>query len=429
MVLIQYYVGISYDLACLGHSCAAYTCGRLLKNQMETEQSMTDVTIGLPKMHKEPGEKRDFLPTLVHRLYRLGIKVYLEHGYGAEMGIKTREYLHAAPSAEFINRSEVYQQDYVLVLRCPSEDELRLLRPGACLISMLHYPTRPKRVDFLRSLEIEAISLDSLKDDSGRRLVENLRAVGWYGTEIAFRTLRNNYPSPGFENPERPPIQVTVLGPGAVGVHTIQAAIQYGNPSYRQQLALRSVPGVQVTAIDYDLTNQSKYIFPILEKTDLLVDATQRPDPSKPVIPNQWIQYLPQHAVLLDLSVDPYDCDESSISVKGIEGIPHGNLDQYIFSPDDPAFERIPNCFESTHRRWSISCYSWPGIYPRECMEVYGRQLQPILRVLFEKGGFAKINPQGQFFQRAIGRAMLSRWSNQQPNNLSGTNRDMERKS
>ena len=40
---------------------------------------------------------------------------------------------------------------------------------------MLHYPTRPQRVAYLKSLGIEAISLDSLKDENGRRLIQNLR--------------------------------------------------------------------------------------------------------------------------------------------------------------------------------------------------------------------------------------------------------------
>jgi hypothetical protein len=43
-------------------------------------------------------------------------------------------------------------------------------------------------------------------------------------------------------------------------------------------------------------------------------------------------------------------------------------------------------------------------------MEVYGRQLQPILRTLIEKGGVAHLNPAGRFFERAIARAQLSRW-------------------
>jgi alanine dehydrogenase len=115
--------------------------------------------------------------------------------------------------------------------------------------------------------------------------------------------------------------------------------------------------------------------------------------------------------VLLDLSVDPYDCNEWPHYVKGIEGIPQGNLDQYVFAPDDPAYNKVPDCIPKAHRRWAASCYSWPGIYPKECMEVYGRQLRPILRNLIEKGGIQNVSPNGHFFERAIARAQFSRWT------------------
>jgi alanine dehydrogenase len=135
-----------------------------------------------------------------------------------------------------------------------------------------------------------------------------------------------------------------------------------------------------------------------------------------PVIPNDWIASLPDHAVLLDLSVDPYDCYTQPAYVKGIEGIPQGNLDQYIFAPDDPVYNNLPVCIPTRHRRYAVSCYSWPGIYPQACMQVYGRQLQPLLRVLFEKGGVGAINHSGSFFERALARGMLSRWLSENGN-------------
>jgi alanine dehydrogenase len=367
--------------------------------------------IGLARMHVEAGERRDFLPDFVAQLEKYGAQVVLEQGYGSGMGLHDADYQSVAPGVSFASHEDIYQQDYVLVLRCPSEDHLRRLRSGACLISMLHYPTRPKRVDFLNSLGIEAISLDSLKDDSGRRIVENLRAVAWNGVEVAFQTLRTIYPAPGFESPQRKAIHVTLMGAGAVGMFVMQAAIRYGNEAIWRDLAARGVPGAQVLVVDYDTTTVAAVMQKILAETDVLVDATQRPDPSHVVIPNEWIACMPEHAVLLDLSVDPYQCNGSQRIVKGIEGIPQGNLDQYIFRPDDPAYQHMPSCVNAVHRRFAVSCYSWPGIHPRDCMKIYGHQLRPIIRNLIEKGGVENIDPKGRFFERAIHRAMLSRWN------------------
>jgi alanine dehydrogenase len=375
-----------------------------------------DITIGLARMHYEFGEKRDFLPSFVARLGKVGAKVVLEYGYGSGIGFTEEDYFNTSPGISFASHEEVLKQDYVLVLRCPKEKDLRALKPGACIISMLHYATRPERVALLRSLGVEGISLDSIADDVGRRLVEDLRSVAWNGLEVAFRVLQRTYPSPGMESPKRGPIHVTVLGVGAVGMHAVQAASRYGDMTLWHLLAQRGVPGILVTSIEYDLTGDEAVMKEILARTDILVDATQRPDPSKAVIPNVWIACMPPHAVLVDLSVDPYDCSDENRVLKGIEGIPQGNLDQYVFAPDDPAFERVPSCFSTANRRYSVSCYSWPGIHPKKCMDHYGRQIRPLLRTLIEKGGTQNINPRGKFFERALSRSMLSRFEPPQAN-------------
>ena len=208
---------------------------------------------------------------------------------------------------------------------------------------------------------------------------------------------------------------LTVLGVGAVGIHAVQAASRYGNQSLWQTLANRGTPGVQVTAIDYDLTGQEGVMREILAGTDLLVDATQRSDTSKAVISNEWVGWLPEHAVIVDLSVDPYICDDEPFQVKAIEGIPQGNLDQYVFRRDDPAYERIPDCVSTKNRRYVVSCYSWPGIHPRQCMKLYGAQIRPVLRTITDRGGIQNVKPHGRYFERAIRRAMLSQWISELP--------------
>lgn len=372
---------------------------------------MQTMGIGLARMHQEAGERRDFLPDFVASQVRCGATVTLEHGYGSGMGLSEADYLAAAPEIRFAPLEEIYAQDVVLVLRYPGDDKVRWMRPGACLVSMLHYPTRPHRVAFLREQGIQAISLDSIKDDVGRRLVENLTAVGWNGVETAFQTLARNYPVPGMEDRERNPIKVTVLGAGAVGMFAIQAAVRYGNQGTWKHMAAIGATGVQVTAVEYDLTNHATIMHQILKYTDILIDATQRPDTSKPIIPNEWIGVMRPYAVLLDLSVDPYECTPEGLQmVKGIEGIPQGNLDQYVFAPDDPAWDNLPVCVDTRCRRWAVACYSWPGVRPKECMQVYGTQLDPLFQAIFKSGGVDKVRAEDGFFSRALTRAMLSNW-------------------
>ena len=146
------------------------------------------LAFGLPRMHKEAGERRDFLPTFVSRLAKLGVQICLEDGYGSGMGIEPDHYLGKSPGIRFGTHQECYQQDFVLVLRYPEVYELDWMHPGACLISMVHFPTRPGRIAFLEKMGLEALSLESICDEQGKRLVENLRAVGWNGLLLSSLT-------------------------------------------------------------------------------------------------------------------------------------------------------------------------------------------------------------------------------------------------
>ena len=366
--------------------------------------------IGLPKMHQETGEKRVFLPGFVADLQNMGYEVLLEEQYGTGIGIADEDYLSIADQIQFTPLEQVYSQDHILVLRYPGDEMVRKIKPGACLISMLHYPTRPHRVDLLREQGLRSISLDSIKDDTQRRLVENLPSVAWNGLHIAIDELRKIYPQPGFNSPLRPAIKVTLLGAGAVGKNVIQAAVAYGDPKLRQKMFAEGIPGVLVQVIDYDLTKHSDFMRGIFSDTDILVDATQRPEPSQPVIPNSWIAWLPEHAIITDLSVDPYLLDDHPPVVRGIEGIPQGNLDKYTFSPHDPDWDlTVPASIASEERRTVVSCYSWPGIFPETSMRHYAQQLRPIMKRLINKG-YSGLSLQGDFFERALFRGTLKHW-------------------
>jgi alanine dehydrogenase len=367
------------------------------------------LTLGLPRMHKEAGERRDFLPSLVERLVSRGVPVCVERGIGSGMGLEEAEYVRAG--ARVVEAREAWSQDVVLVLRSPEVEEFEAkLRPGSTLISMLHFPTRPGRIRRLVELGVDAISLDSIADDSGARLVENMRAVAWNGLEAAFDALEQTDPT--LLEPGRAPVRVTVMGAGMVGKHAVEAASKYGRLDRARRMRERGLPGVEVTVLGRDLTGDWRYMRERLRNTDLLVDATQRSDASRPLVPNDWIGWLPMHAVICDLVVDPYVLQGNPPTVRSLEGIPRGDLDQYVFAPDDPDWCRtIPASIPTQHRRTVASCYSWPGVHPYACMALYEEQLAPLLETLFERGGTRGLRPDGSPFERALHRAWLGVWS------------------
>lgn len=365
--------------------------------------------IGLPRMHKERGELRDFLPGFVTFAGGLGAEaIVVEDGYGSGMGFRAQNYLRASPVVRLGTYAEASTQDVVIVLRAPAEDALRMMRRGSVILAMFHYPTNPHRTRLLAELGLHAVSLDSLVDDRGRRLVEDVEAVGWNGLETAFRELARAYPR--FEDLERGPIRVTVLGTGAVAGAAAFAAARYGDHDLRARMVARGVPGVETTLVDYDLTSDGDYMTDRLSVTDVLVDATRRPVASKPAVENRLVGFLPEHAVIVDLAADPYDLSSEPPVVKGIEGVPHGTLDKYVFPRDDAAYDALTGLVDTTHRRVAVSCYSWPGIHPRASMEHYGGQLESVLEVVLSKSPDRWDVQSENHAERAVARAEVTRW-------------------
>lgn len=294
------------------------------------------------------------------------------------------------------------------MLRSPEVEEYpALLRSGTTLVSMLHFPTRPRRIRKLKELGCDAVSLDSLADDDGRRLVENTRAVAWNGVEAAFGALEK-YSAPRLASST--PLRVTVMGAGQVGKHTVEAALKYGSLERFRDWSDR-MPPVEVVTVGRSLTGDAAYLRSRFGRTDILVDATQRSDSTTPLISNEWIGWLPAHAIVCDLVVDPYVPTGSPPTVRSIEGIPKGDLDKWVFTPADPDWEKtIPPGVSCGHRRTTVTCYSWPGIHPEECMRLYGRQLWPLLERLLARGGVDGLSARGDFLERALYRASLRSW-------------------
>jgi hypothetical protein len=80
---------------------------------------------------------------------------------------------------------------------------------------------------------------------------------------------------------------------------------KYGHLERNEAYAIRGMAGVEVVTIGRNFTSRAPYMDGRLPVTDVLVDTTQRDDPSRAIVSNDQVGLLPEHALICDLVVDP----------------------------------------------------------------------------------------------------------------------------
>jgi len=361
-------------------------------------------SIGFPRMNKEESEKRDFVP-LLFRLLQLNqdIEILMEEDYGIGMGFGINDYLLVNDRIRILPRREVFNADMIVVLRTPEEDELKWMKPGSVLFSMLHYDTRESRNNLLQELSLIPFSMDGIEDDWDRRMVVNYGGTSYSGVDAAFTQLKKK--TKDFDIPAIRPLYAGILGFGSVGLEAAKALKHYSDSFFLNNKS--KTPGMIINLYPRSITENPGLLKEELKKMDILVDASRRRDPSQYIVKNCWLENMPTHGVILDLSADPYNTDISPIQVKGIEGIPTGTLDQLVFEPNDPAYDGIPEGVDTTHRRTVVSCNAWPGVDPIGCMTLYSKQLIYFLRELISKDPQKLSIHSDDPYERALVRASL----------------------
>lgn len=361
--------------------------------------------IGFPRMHKEINEKRDFLPLFFKQLSNERAELFLERGYGSAMGFTEEDYLYENPNIRFVDNRECYTKDIVIVLRAPEFHEIEWMKSGTILVSMLHYPTRKSRTELLKEKNIHGVSMDLVRNDLLERIIVNYEGTSGNGIQLAFQELSKSMEL--FYSRDREIINVSIIGLGMVGLTAAKAAKMYGSKEINEKMKGIGAKGVLVKMLPRNITCDRHEMLQILKETDILVDASTRDINSEYIIKNEMIKYMKPHAVILDITADPYLTDTEPMQVKAIEGIPTGTLDKTVFYTDDVEYESIPKSVSTINRRIVISCNAWPGLNPLECMKLYGKQLTPVVKMLIRNNVREANEYSDSFFMRAIYRGSI----------------------
>ena len=100
---------------------------------------------GFPEMDLIKGIRRSYPPHLVETIASSGkITVYLEEGYGNDVGFSESDY--QSDNVSFKTKEEVFSEsDYVICITAPSQKEIDMMNEGQTLLAFLHYNTHDSR--------------------------------------------------------------------------------------------------------------------------------------------------------------------------------------------------------------------------------------------------------------------------------------------
>lgn len=260
----------------------------------------------------------------------IDFKPYVEKGAGLGVGVSDDEYKKAG--AEVVSREEIYSCDLVVRLKEPNEEELKLMKPGSSILSMLHLPGQPRLKGLLDKYQIDGISMAQIKDSLGRRRIEALEDTGRLGMEKGFELWKGN---PGT-------CVVKVMGYGNVAFGAIRAAAR----KFARVIILNKK----------DIYEMEKHI----PGTDILVNGINWPMDKRGkvlLIKKDMLKLFKKGAVIVDSIVNPE-------GQSPIESMRPTSLDNISYEVDGVIH---------------TACWGWPGLDPLNISKRYSKQVSAIL--------------------------------------------------
>jgi len=264
-------------------------------------------------------------------------QVLVERDLGQGVGVANQEYERVG--ATVVSKTEVYACPLVVRIKEPIEAELKLMRPGSCIFSMMHLRSRPHLVSLLKRYKVSAISMEDIRDQFGTRVIEALHETGYLGM------------MKGFELWGKEPARavVKIMGYGNVAQGAIQAAAR----KFAKVIVLNK----------RDINVMEKHI----PGTDILVDGIYWPYHLRGkayLVTRKMLKLFKPGAVIVDLVANP-------AGKSPIETVHPTTLADISYKTDGVLH---------------AACWGWPGFDPVGVSQRYSLQVSTVLRQITKKG-------------------------------------------
>lgn len=264
-------------------------------------------SIGIPKETCLNERRTCITPDAVQVLVQHGHEVIVESGAGA--GSFYSDVLYSESGAVIVNDSKIaFQQDLILKINPPSEEEIDYLKPNTYLVSALQINLRDS--DYFKQLsekKINAIAFEFIQDEYKQRALVRLIGEIAGTSSLLFASellsLSNGLMLGGITGVR--PAEVVIIGAGIVGEFATKAAIGLGanvkvfDNSLSKLRRLHTLVDSRVPTSIIDPKELTKN----LRRADVVIGALPRLN-MPPVVTEDMVLKMKKGSVIIDVTID-----------------------------------------------------------------------------------------------------------------------------
>jgi alanine dehydrogenase len=274
--------------------------------------------IGVPKETKDREFRVGLTPSSVAVLNQKNHVVFVETGAGLGAGFSDRDY-EAAGAKIVPDAASVWNQQLVIKVKEPLENEYRFLQSGQILFTYLHLAADRALSEHLIKSGITAIAYETVELADGRLplLTPMSMIAGRLSVQFGARYLEKQQGGRGVllgGIPGVRPGRVVILGGGVVGTEAAKIAVGMGarvqiiDINVERLAYLETLFGSRVEF----LYSSSAQIESIVPEADLLIGAVLVVGQKAPILVNrELVKKMLAGSVIVDVAVDQGGCIET----------------------------------------------------------------------------------------------------------------------
>ncbi|WP_274476542.1 alanine dehydrogenase [Mangrovimonas aestuarii] len=305
----------------MAFSQSPFTKEELLPQEetLEILKRKGNLYIGIPKETAFQERRVCLTPDAVSALISNGHKVLIESDAGKGANFTDTDYSEAG--AEITKDTEkVYSCPMILKVEPPTLEQIEMINPQTILISALQLKTQSKKYfEALAAKRITALAFEFIRDDDGTYpAVRSLSEIaGTASVLIASELLSNVNEGNGLmlgNISGVPPIEVVIIGAGAVGEFAARSALGLGANVKVFDNSITKLRTIQthLGRTIFTSTLQPKILTKALKRCDVAIAAVRGKDRAPILVTEEMVEGMKPGAVIIDVSIDMGGCFETS---------------------------------------------------------------------------------------------------------------------